>query len=131
MRRTSKSISLGPDPFTFLLQCAVMGYVRRCCLNLAEKLYSFLKALLPIPKRRIPAPSRRKVPGQGKEKQKSVLMPANINIDSIISNTPAIIKSHFDAVNIGPSFCYNYIFIRCITCRLTGARAFFALPCPA
>ena len=94
-------------------------------------LYSFLKALLPIAKRRIPAPSRRKLPGQGKEKQKSVLMPANINIDSIISNTPAIIKSHFDAVNIGPSFCYNYIFIRCITCRLTGARAFFALPCPA
>jgi hypothetical protein len=55
--------------------------LRRLGLNAAEKLYCFLKALLPIPKRRIPAPSRSKVTGQGKGQPKNGLgMPANINI---------------------------------------------------
>ena len=70
-------------------------------LNLPETLYCFLKALLATPKRRIPVPSRNRVTGQGKGKPKSGLgFPANINIESMINNTPDITKSHFDAVNI-------------------------------
>jgi len=64
-------------------------------------LYCFLKALLPIPKRRIPAPSRSKVTGQGKGQPKNGLgFPENINIESRINNAPDIIKSHFDVVNM-------------------------------
>ena len=67
-----------------------------------EKLYCFVKALLPIPKRRIPTPSKSKVTGQGNgQPQKSgLLMPANINIESNINNAPAIINSHFEIVNM-------------------------------
>jgi hypothetical protein len=83
------------------LKISLSQTLRRLGLNPTEKLYCFLKALLPIPKRRIPTPRRSRVTGQGKGQPKNGLgMPANINIESIISNAPAIIKSHFDAVNI-------------------------------
>jgi hypothetical protein len=65
-----------------------------------------LKALLPIPKRRSPTPSRSKATGQGKGQGKpksrrtGLGRPANISIESRISNAPAIIRSHFDAVSI-------------------------------
>ena len=83
------------------LKSAYPKTLRRLSLNEAEKLYCFLKALLPIPKRRIPAPSKSKVTGQGKGQPQSGLgMPANINIESRINNAPAIINSHFDVVNM-------------------------------
>jgi hypothetical protein len=70
-------------------------------LDDAEKLYCFLKALLPIPKRRIPAPRRSRVTGQGKgQPENGFGMPANINIESRTNNAPAIMKSHFDTVNM-------------------------------
>jgi hypothetical protein len=70
-------------------------------LNLSPNLYCFLKALLLIPNRRIPPPSSSRVTRQGKGQPKSGLgIPPIINIESTINQKPAIIKSHFDAVNI-------------------------------
>jgi hypothetical protein len=61
----------------------------------------FLNVLLPIPKRRSPAPSRNSVIGQGKGQPNSGLgMPATISIESTINQNPANSKSHFDAVSI-------------------------------
>ncbi len=61
----------------------------------------FLKALLPMAKRRSPTPRMARVTGQGKGKPKSGLgMRANISITSIINSALPIIKSHFDAVNM-------------------------------
>jgi hypothetical protein len=72
-------------------------------IKLTEKkqAYCCLKALLPIAKRRIPAPSKSKVTGQGRGQPNNGLgMPANIIMASRISMAPAIIKSHFDGANI-------------------------------
>jgi len=83
------------------LKISLSQTLRRLGLNPTEKLYCFLKALLPIPKRRIPTPRRSRVTGQGKGQPKNGLgMPANINIESKINNAPDIIKSHFDTVNM-------------------------------
>jgi len=91
----SKAGTLAP------LKISLSETLRRLGLNATEKLYCFLKALLPIPKRRIPSPSRSKVTGQGKGQPKNGLgMPANINFESKINNALAIINSHFDVVNM-------------------------------
>ena len=61
----------------------------------------FLKAPLPIAKRRMPKPRRHNVIGQGSgQLNKGFGMPATIIIESMINSTPAIMNSHFDAVNI-------------------------------
>jgi hypothetical protein len=71
------------------------------CPLTKKQYHSFLKALLPIPKRKIPAPRRRNTTGQGRGQPKSrVRTPANRSIDSMINKAPAIMKSHFDTVNM-------------------------------
>jgi len=76
-------------------------------------LHLFLKALLPIAKRRTPAPSRIRVTGQGNGKSgdNGLGIPVNINIESRINNAPAIIKSHFDIVNMISLLTLRSLFI--------------------
>jgi hypothetical protein len=59
-------------------------------------------------KRIIPTPRRNRVTGQGKGKQKrGFRLPVIIAIESIINNTPAIIRIYFDAVNIAISMLFS------------------------
>ena len=70
-------------------------------LDKAQKLYCLLNALLLIPKRRIPTPSRSRVTGQGKGQPKSGFgIRAMISTESTISHTPARMRIHFDAASI-------------------------------
>jgi len=55
-------------------------------------------------KKIIPKPRKSRVTGQGKGQPKSGFgLPANMNIESMINNTPAVIRIHLEAVSI--SFC--------------------------
>lgn len=63
-----------------------------------------LKALLPTAKKMIPRPSRIRVTGQGNGKPNNGFgVPVIISIESKMSNTPAISRSHFETVNMIPS----------------------------
>jgi len=63
--------------------------------------YSFLKALLPNEKRRMPTPSMIRVIGQGKSyPKKGLAIRAKIAIESITRNMPATMRRIFEAANL-------------------------------
>ena len=113
--RPYKSLPLFPycaSHDSFLLtsgQTSCCSMLRKPELKAAEILYCFLNALLLITKRTIPTPSRSRVTGHGKGQPKSGFgMPANMVIESMTNNTPAIIRSHFDAVSMFSLFSLSF-----------------------
>lgn len=93
-----QAVALNPKAFQLPSTITATYCLRQ---NGAAMGHCFLKAVLPIPKRRTPAPRRAKVTGQGRGQPKNGLgMRAKINIESRINNTPATIRSHLDTVTM-------------------------------
>jgi len=120
IRHGISNISRGPNPYLpwVCTDCIRQHTARQRLFELISfptpmSSYCFLKALLPIPKRRIPAPRKSRVTGQGKGQPSNGLgFPANINIESRIKNAPDIIKSHLDTVIMVRLLLCNYYIYR-------------------